>query len=196
MLNPIYISNSHSYDVYYSLAGKMAEEGGTSGPDKTESLVGYTKLNFSRMKRLEKQEIDLDAAGIPRYRPAPLTLLAITETWCGDAAQNLPIINNIAKQTDYLSLRTIWRDEYPELMEQFLTNGSKSIPKVIVLDGKNSVLGTWGPRPQVLQELVAALKAKGAVDYKEISEEVQRWYNQDKGISLAMEFGHLLQTVL
>lgn len=196
MLNPIYISNSHSYDVYYSLAGQMAAEGGTSGPDKTESLVAYTKLNYSRMKRLEKQAIDLDAAGIAKHHTIPLTLLAITETWCGDAAQNLPIINNIAKQTDYLTLRTIWRDEHPELMDQFLTNGSRSIPKVIVLDGENHVLGSWGPRPQKLQALVASLKEKGAVDYMEISEEVQKWYNQDKGQTLAREFGQMLQGIL
>ena len=117
--------------------------------------------------------------------------LVITEGWCGDAAQNVPAIETIAAVSDNIETRYILRDENPELMDRFLTRGTRSIPKVIVLDRETRVvLGTWGPRPAAAQELFDRRRAEG-VDKPVILEELQRWYNADKGISVQREMAEI-----
>ena len=84
-----------------------------------------------------------------------MTWLVITESWCGDASPSLPVMNKIAELSSHLELRIVLRDEHPELMDVFLTNGARSIPKLIVLDGNtNDVLGEWGPRSPKATEMV------------------------------------------
>src|SRR6476620_5284051 len=80
--------------------------------------------------------------------------LIITEGWCGDAAQNIPVIEKIASESGNIETRYILRDENPELIDQFLTEGARSIPKLIAIDrNSGDVLGTWGPRPKTAQKL-------------------------------------------
>ena len=70
-------------------------------------------------------------------------------------------------------------------MDQYLTNGSRSIPKLISVDKKtDTVLWSWGPRPKGAQDLFEELKAKNTPK-DEILETVQRWYIADKGNSIA-----------
>lgn len=118
--------------------------------------------------------------------------LVITEAWCGDAAQNIPPIEKIANLNDRIETRYILRDENTELMDQFLTSGSRSIPKLIALDADTlDVLGTWGARPEAAQKLYYELKEKGA-EKAAIMEHLQRWYNADRTLSLQNEFVNLL----
>src|SRR3954465_14218059 len=77
-------------------------------------------------------------------------LLVIAEDWCGDASNTVPIIARFVAQTPGLELRVIMRDRYPEVMDQYLTNGSRSIPIVIVLDGAFGGIGPRGPPPTPL----------------------------------------------
>ena len=61
-----------------------------------------------------------------------------------------------------LELRIVLRDEHPEVMDRYLTNGSRSIPIVIALDEEFRELGHWGPRPRELQAWVMEQPAHGA----------------------------------
>jgi hypothetical protein len=112
-------------------------------------------------------------------------LLVIAEDWCGDASNTIPIIAKFAHSVPGLELRIIRRDEYPEVMDRYLTNGSRSIPVVIVLDENFRELGHWGPRPTVLQGWVMA--NRGSVPKQELYPQVRTWYARDRGESTLRE---------
>ena len=114
----------------------------------------------------------------------PITWLILSEGWCGDAAQTLPIINKIANESDLITLKIIFRDEHEELMSHFLTNGGKSIPKLLVLNSENKVLNTWGPRPNIATKMVQDYKNKHGKLDAAFKQELQVWYNKDKGVNI------------
>ena len=189
-----YIERSISFDEYTAQIDQLLQEGKISGPNQTDALIGFTKLNRVRMQRLEKTiELDEDVRSYVASAGVDWIWLIITEGWCGDAAQNIPIIEKLAAANPGIETRYILRDEYPELIESFLTGGSRSIPKLISIDrASGHVLGTWGARPQKAQALFEKLKAEG-LDKPAIMESLQRWYFADRGRSLQAEFVELLR---
>ena len=188
-----YLERSMTFSEYIDLFDRLIEEGKTTGPVQTEAKVEFTKLNRHRMNRLEKttvlgEGIKAAAAGLNRK----LTWLIITEGWCGDAAQNVPAIEKIAAESDNIETRYILRDENLELLDRYLTNGARSIPKLIAIDtASGEVLGIWGSRPKAAQDAFEEMKAKG-VEKDIILEQMQRWYNADKSMSLQVEFEGLI----
>src|SRR5690606_26832149 len=103
------------------------EEGKTSGADQSKELADYTKLNFQRMKRLNKTiELSEELKGAISKCEQPMIWLVLTEAWCGDAAQNIPLIHQIAQLKECVSLQLLFRDENLDVMDQFLTNGGRS----------------------------------------------------------------------
>ena len=108
-----------------------------------------------------------------------IKLLAIAEDWCGDASSTIPIVARFADAVPGMALRVLRRDEHPELMDRYLTNGSRSIPIVIVLDENLRELGHWGPRPAELQAWV--LENRPRVPKAELYPQVRKWYARDRG---------------
>ena len=106
-------------------------------------------------------------------------LLVIAEDWCGDASNTVPIIAKLVDQAPGLELRVILRDENPELMDQYLTNGTRSIPIVIALDDEFQELGHWGPRPAQLQAWAMANRL--TTPKAELYPQVRKWYARDRG---------------
>ena len=150
-------------------------------------------LNDRRMKRLDKT-IKISEETIQEFQKVkqPQTWLVLTEGWCGDAAQNLPILDKIASDTANIDLKIVLRDENLDLMDLFLTNGGRSIPKLIALDKDNNVLDFWGPRPTIATKMVADYKEKnGALD-PQFKQDLQVWYNKDKGKSVQADFVNLV----
>ena len=118
-------------------------------------------------------------------------LLAIVEDWCGDASSTIPILARLGDEADCLEMRVIRRDEHPEVMDRYLTNGSRSIPIVIALDQDFGELGHWGPRPAAIQEWVLDNKEK--LSSKERYSTVRRWYAKDRGVTTLKEVLGLLR---
>jgi len=155
-----------------------------------ENMDFYTQLNHQRMKRLNKtiklsEELVQKGEGIT----CDLIWLVLTEGWCGDAAQILPVLNKIDEAIDKVDLKLIYRDQNLELMDHFLTNGGRSIPKVVVID-KNTmdVKGDWGPRPTPAQDMFLVYKnSEVKKDYKEFQAEIQKWYTKDKAEHIQKE---------
>ena len=114
-------------------------------------------------------------------------LLVLAEDWCGDASNTVPVLARFAEDLPGLELRIIKRDESPEVMDRFLTNGTRSIPMAIILDEDFEPAGAWGPRPAELQEFVVREKAKGERPAKEIYADSRRWYARDRGESTLRE---------
>ena len=106
-------------------------------------------------------------------------LLVIAEDWCGDASSTIPIVARFADTVPGMGLRLLRRDEHPELMDRYLTDGARSIPIVIALDDSFRELGHWGPRPAVLQAWV--LENRPRVPKAELYPQVRKWYARDRG---------------
>jgi len=120
------------------------------------------------------------------------TWLIITEGWCGDAAFNIPLLNAAEKALpEKIKLRFVLRDSNLELMDANLTDGGRSIPKLIVLDDGLKPLGYWGPRPAGLQSLMK--QWKDGLELKELIPKVHSWYDSDKTRSLQQELTRLVK---
>ncbi len=174
---------SINYDAYRSLVNQLADTDGTTGLEQTEALINYTKLNARRMKRWDKtlkisEENQKKVAEFKR----PITWLVITESWCGDAAHVMPVLNKLAELNDNIDLKIVLRDENLELMDMFLTNGGRAIAKLIMIDNETGeVLNTFGPRPSEATTLVNNYKAEHGKLTPEFKEDLQLWYNKNKG---------------
>jgi hypothetical protein len=112
-------------------------------------------------------------------------LLVIAEDWCGDASSTIPIVAKLVSQVPGFELRVLLRDQNPEVMDRYLTNGSRSIPIVIALDEDFRELGHWGPRPRELQAWVMANRA--TIPKPELYPLVRKWYARDHGETTVRE---------
>lgn len=191
------LANSYTYLEYRNLVSSLLAEGKSTGPEQSEALTNYSLLNDKRMKRIDKTiKISDSTAQEIKQLQEPQTWLVITEGWCGDAAQNLPVIAKMAALSSNINLKLVLRDENLDLMDLFLTNGGRSIPKLIILDQENNVLNTWGPRPRIATKMVADYKAEhGALD-AQFKQDLQVWYNKDKGLSTQEDFLKIIQNIL
>jgi len=189
-----YTDRGMYYDEYRRTIDAFLMVGKSTAKNESESLVEYSKLNVVRMKRLDHTvEVIPELKEYVQRISAPQTWLVITEGWCGDAAQIIPVLNKVAELNKNIQLKFLLRDENLELMDKYLTNGrSRSIPKIIVLDENNEELFNFGPRPKELQELFYQMKAN-AIDNNSIKEEMHRWYAKDKTITTQYEIFKLLK---
>jgi hypothetical protein len=122
------------------------------------------------------------------------TWLVLTESWCGDAAHSLPVMNKFAEISDKIDLKIVLRDEHLVLMNSFLTNGNQAIPKLIVLDAStNELIGEWGPRPSMATELVNSYKEEHGSLTPEFKQDLQVWYNKNKGESIIDDLVKLIK---
>lgn len=191
------IDGAMSYEEFRLLTDRLLLDNKTTGSIHSEAMLNYTRMNVHRMNRLDKE---------PRLLPELLELLnqidrkmywlVLVEAWCGDVAQNMPVIARMAGATEQVQLLHLLRDEHLEIMDAFLTNGGRAIPKLIALDAETlEIQFTWGPRPQEVQDLTMKLKSEG-VAYAEAAVVVHGWYAKNKTISLQNEFALLLEQMM
>lgn len=188
------LSKTISYSAYRNFVKKLISEGKSTGIEQSDERLNFSMLNDTRMDRLDKTlKISEKTQNSLNHLNKRFTFLVIAEGWCGDAAQILPIINKIAEASDKIDFKIVLRDENEDLMNQFLTNGSKSIPKVIIIDQENNVVDSWGPRPSVASKMVVDYKAKNGSLDEDFKKELQIWYNKDKGNNTQNELLNLLK---
>ncbi len=192
------IRSAMTYREYRDLIDQLLAEKKTTGNNHSEAMIQYTELNKTRMNRLDKTTrlTEETIAQLARLK-CPLLWLVITEAWCGDAAQIIPIMNRMAETSENIELKLILRDEHLDVMDAFLTNGGRSIPKLVILDPATyEVLEAWGPRPVEVQ----TLSDQGRQELKDIPDEelrrlkseelkitLQKWYAKDKTRSTQQE---------
>ncbi|OIQ30004.1 MAG: thioredoxin family protein [Bacteroidetes bacterium MedPE-SWsnd-G2] len=188
------LNKSQTYDEYRAMVKTLAAEKGTTGADKSEALVNYTALNDRRMKRWDKTvKVSDEIKSKTEAYEGRATWLVLTESWCGDAAHIMPVINKVAQLNSNIDFKVVLRDENDELMNAFLTNGGKSIPKLIMIDSDtHDVIADFGPRPQKATQLVEDYKAEHGKLTPEFKEDLQLWYNKDKGQSTLEDLMQLL----
>ncbi len=192
-LEPRMIASALPYAAYRLLIDGLLAENKTTGSDQSEAMLNYTRMNVQRMNRIDKHwGLEKNTLELLHSVHQPMLWLVLTEAWCGDAAQNLPMIHKMASVSEHIQLRMLMRDEHIPLMDQFLTNGTRSIPKLLVVNPiKLEVISSWGPRPAPAHQMVKDMKAQG-ISHDEYAEAVHKWYAQDKGVTLQEEFRALI----
>jgi len=177
---------------YLEFVKDLVEQGKTTGPNQSEAMLDYTKMSLQRMKRWNKTgkllpEMESAISKIDK----PQKWVLITEAWCGDAAHAYQFIKKMAEFNENISFEWKLRDENLELIDQYLTNGGRSIPKLITFDEKGDELYNWGPRPAYIQEAYLKMKSDG-LPFEESSVELQKMYNADKGETMQREILELM----
>jgi pantothenate kinase-related protein Tda10 len=189
------LSAAYSYSTYRQLIDDLLGEGKTTGPVQSEELLAYAKLNEQRMSRLDKTvKLQPELAIAAARLQGNYIWLIITEGWCGDAAQTVPVMEAVAQASaGHVRTAYVLRDENLDLTDQYLTNGSRSIPKLVVLraDALTEVLH-WGPRPAEAQALLLKLKAEGMA-HDDYIREIHAWYAHDRTQSTQRELLALVQ---
>ncbi len=180
------LSKAVSYTQYRVLVAQLAMEGKSTGPEHTEALTSYTQLNDRRMKRWDKTlKFSSESTTEITKVDKKITWLVLSESWCGDASPALPVMHKITELNPNITLKIVLRDENVALMNRFLTNGGMAIPKLISIDEvSREVNGDWGPRSSEATKLVEAYKAEHGVLTPEFKQDLQVWYNKDKGQSI------------
>lgn len=188
-----FLQKSMTYEAYKKLVEDLLAEGKATGPQQSDGLTHYTELNLQRMHRIEKTIRILPEVKERMLRVSrPQIWLVLSEGWCGDAAQSLPVMKALADLNPNIQLRVLLRDENPELMDRYLTGGiSRSIPKLIAVDPATGIeLFQWGPRPAALQESFYGMRSEG-LSHDVIKEELQRWYNKERTVTIQRELAAL-----
>jgi hypothetical protein len=188
------LSQSHSYVDYRNYINDILKEGKSTGKEQSEALTHYSELNEARMNRLEKTvKISTEIIQKLNQLNGDYIWLVISEGWCGDAAQILPVIYKMAELSERIDLKIVFRDENEDLMNLFLSNGTKSIPKLLILDKSTlDVLGHFGPRPMGAKQLILDYKAKHGIVDETAKTNLQLWYLHDKGLSIQKEILDLI----
>ncbi|OJJ21666.1 thioredoxin family protein [marine bacterium AO1-C] len=198
IITPTHLEKGQKYAEYREMIDQLLDENKTTGDNHSESMIHYTKMNVQRMKRLDKtvkltEETLENVAQIER----PQTWVVITEGWCGDAAQIVPVLEKIANSSDKIDLKLILRDENPEVMDAYLTDGARSIPKLVALDSETlEEIGTWGPRPTPAHDMVLEYKEtkeSTGESYLEFATRLHKWYAKDKTQTTQQELNDTLK---
>ena len=186
--------NSHPYLEYRKLVSDLLLENKSTGNEQSDDLTNYSTLNETRMNRLDKTMKITDENTLKLISlKKEYIWLVISEGWCGDAAQLLPVVNKMVLESGKIDLRIVLRDENEDLMNLFLTNKSKSIPIVIIVDKQTGeLMGHWGPRPKAAITLIQDYKKEFGVVDETAKTNLQLWYLHDKGLSTQKEIIDLM----
>jgi hypothetical protein len=182
----------YSYTGYKDLLDSLLSQGKVTGDLQSDSLLEYTKLNMHRVHRWEKTFTPKAAlARQIAMIKKPMHWVVITEGWCGDAAQQVPVIQKLASLNPLITTHFVLRDENPDFMNLFLTNGGRSIPIWICTNEDWEFQWKWGPRPEEAAQLLKQLKAAGTDD-STVKQELHAWYAKNKQMAFQGEIEHLL----
>ncbi|QIG89791.1 thioredoxin family protein [Chryseobacterium sp. POL2] len=180
--------NGVSYQDYLSNAAERLEHPQT---DEDKDYEEYYKLGIQRMNRMNEKfhpnEQQLERLAQKKFDGK---ILIISEAWCGDASQVVPVVSNFFGTE---KVKISYRDQDPSLIDDFLTNGSKSIPVVIILDKDFNYINHWGPRPKHGKELLEMHKADPEGFSKEdFYVKLQTYYAKNRGLDTIEELLELI----
>jgi len=190
------VNNSLSYTEFRAFVTDALK----NNPEKLQlnaDYLPYAELNEARLHRLDKTlKVESEVALVMENLSNDYIWLVISESWCGDAAQSVPMLNKMAELTEKVELRLVFRDQHLELMDQYLTNGGRAIPKLLIVDRESlEVLGHWGPRPADAVKVVHDYKAEhGKFDEDGIIL-LNKWYTANKGQQVQQEVAAMMTTI-
>lgn len=192
----IFVNEARSYTKYKELIASLLAEGKTTNGDNSAEMQYFTTLNVQRMNRIEKTAVLIGPfIQVIQKLEKKYNLLVISEGWCGDAAQIVPLFQKMTEiAPEKFDLRFIFRDEHLSVMDQFLTNGTRSIPVLLLLDGTGELILKWGPRPGILQQLLNVWRIE-TPEHDIWSEKLHLWYGRDRTHTTQLELTALLESL-
>jgi len=181
-----------TYGEYLSLVQQRAEQDVRGMPDEQVERIEFTRLNLNRMQRISRtyrvsDELDSLLQRIGR----PQLWMVLTEPWCGDSAQCVPYVERMAARNEFIRLRLLLRDENLDVMDLYLTEGKRGIPKLVAFEADGQEVFRWGPRPRAAQAVFEEARASG-LEKPQILEKLHLFYGRDRGRSIEAEFVGLL----
>ncbi len=197
MLTKKTIEKGIHYAAYRTLITSLLSKNQTTGSVQSPELVAFTQLNEQRMNRNEKQfQLNDHLSNIFNTLTTNEIWIVFVEAWCGDCAQNIPILQKIAEHSNQkITIRYLIKSENMNTFRNYLSNGSEAIPKLIRFDASTlKELGTWGARPFPAQQIAEHWKKnKATIPKEEFEKELHLWYAKDRGQTLQNEIIHLLK---
>lgn len=188
------IQNGMTYQTYFNQFNHYLNKSENDYQTK-EAIEKFNniKLNYQRSLRIHRTyEPSSELVKTIQQIDVPQIWMVISEHWCGDSAQNLPYIAEIAKLNSNIDLRVVLRDDNPDIMDEYLTEGKlRSIPKLVAFDGDGNELFQWGPRPKSAADLVMNAKKEGK-EKNEFMTLLHKWYANNKGEELEKEILFLI----
>ena len=182
-----------NFEHYNQLHQNIVNSTPTAPPYNNPDYFNYTKLNASRTGRWVKTGVITEEnQAVIKSINTPQTWILISEPWCGDASHIVPFVHLLASLNPKITLDIELRDAEPHRINEYLTNGGKSIPMLIIKDENNNDIAVWGPRPKDAQDLFLKLKREQA-DFETQKIQLQNWYNVNKGIDIQNEITALLK---
>lgn len=187
------LAKTLSFDEYLKLTGEIVNALTPPIYYQDEKIMRYTKENLERMNRLKSfTNIESKLYNSLQQLPEAWTWIVLTEPWCGDASQIVPVLDLISKSSEKITLRILLRDSNLEVMDAYLTNGGRAIPKLVCVKTKTlEEIGVWGPRPAILQDIVTANKSLSLGEKMKL---VHTWYDENKTLAIQEEFLDLVRT--
>lgn len=157
--------------------------------------VFYRRYNRERADRVRASyEVSAKLRAAVESIAAPQRWIVLTESWCVDSAYSLPVIAAAAALADDVTLRILPRDAHPDVMDRYLTNGSRSIPKLVALGADGEELFTWGPRPEAARRLREEILAAGG-EPRQASARLIEWWDDEGWVAVDHELAALLAAV-
>ncbi len=184
LFTPELIDGAMTYGQYRDLIDDLLSQNKVTGDfmDNNEAILHYTKMSVTRMKRIDKTfKLNEDLKSAVESNTDEWIWLILTEGWCGDASQIIPGLVKIAEAGPNITIKFILRDEHPKIMDEYLTEGGRSIPKLICLNAETlEEIGNWGPRPEHAQQMTRDYKNDDSLDYDTYTVELHKWYTKDR----------------
>lgn len=158
-----------------------------------EDFKNYYELGVHRSNRaLKTYKTDSDLLNSFRLKNFKGKILIISEPWCGDASSTVPAVARFFEEVN-IETRIFLRDQNPSLIDMFLTDGTQSIPKVLILNDHCDVTDSWGPRPEYGLELLRKFKQNPTIyPREEFYNDLQVYYAKNRGKDAINEILQLL----
>jgi hypothetical protein len=181
-----------TFEEYLSVTQRRVEQDVKGLPAEEVERIEYTRLNLHRMQRIARtyrvsDELDEVLQRIDR----PQLWMVLTEPWCSDSSQCLPIIAGLAARSDAINLRMLLRDDNLDVMDLYLTDGKRGVPLLVAFDGEGNEMFRWGPRPKPAQVVFEEAKAAG-LEKPELLAKMHLFYGRDRGRAVEAEFLRLV----
>ena len=190
------LNTSFDYEEYKAFAEKELNSFDAS---KTDQIFvernEARKINLVRMSRIEKQfQPNEESIELLKNIDQNLLWIVISESWCGDSAQSLPVISRLAFLNPLINLKIIPRDKNLDYMDIYLTDGKRSIPKLIVYNDDLIEIASWGPRPKTAQHLMEDM-LKNNLPKSERLKKLHLWYAKNKGAEIESEIVQIIKEI-
>jgi hypothetical protein len=155
-----------------------------------EEYAALLDDNQRRLHALHERRVEIPEQAVDTIRLCGTRrVLVITEPWCGDSLAILPVVLKLFRAVGDV-VRIVRRDEHPDLIDHYLTQGGRAIPIVIVLDEEFNERLHWGPRPAPAQAILESHRpdlTAGRIERSAVFKEIRGFYALDRGTSIVAE---------